>query len=176
MYTDPSPACINVLFLFSVCDRIYQIYNYNAHTLTCAEIFKPWPWNKNASVPCQCFYVNVYKYFNLFFFISRVLMYFLHEHNCSCSCTLLQYVKVNSNYLTHQHRGEGAKIKIHQFNFELTFSGLISKGNDLSQCSPQCALWIYGLTIYLQVSVSFLKQLDLKNKCKPQVQYIPIRR
>ena len=30
---------------------------------------------------------------------------------------------------------EGTKIKIRQFNFELTFNGLIWKGSDLSQCS-----------------------------------------
>ena len=30
---------------------------------------------------------------------------------------------------------EGEKIKIHQFNFELTFNGLIYKGNGLSQSS-----------------------------------------
>ena len=40
---------------------------------------------------------------------------------------------------------EGEKIKIRGFNFELTFNGLVCKGNGSSQCSLSCALGIYGL-------------------------------
>ena len=42
-------------------------------------------------------------------------------------------VDVCFGHLTNYCRGR--KIKIRQFNFELTFNGLIFKGNGLSQCS-----------------------------------------
>ena len=70
---------------------------------------------------------------------------------------------------------EGTKIKIRQFNFKLTFNGLICKGNDLSQ------RWLVTIVCFGDLwvnkfSVSFLQQLDFKNKYKPYSTFIPIRR
>ena len=54
-------------------------------------------------------------------------------------------------------------MKIRQFNFKLTFNGLICNGNGLSQGLTRVCfgdLWVN------KVSVSFLQQLDVKNNIK----------
>ena len=65
------------------------------------------------------------------------------------------------NRLTHQCV-KGAKIKIRQFNFELTLNGLISNGNDLSQCS----IVRFGDLWVNKLSVSFCNNWTLKTKNK----------
>ena len=46
----------------------------------------------------------------------------------------LKYIINKLKELIEPTSAEGEKIKICQFNFELTFNGLICKGNGLSQC------------------------------------------
>ena len=64
--------------------------------------------------------------------------------------------------LTHVS-AEGAKIKLHQFNINLTANVLICRGNGLSQCSLLCALGIYGL---IRSMFNFCENCTLKTKIK----------
>ena len=81
----------------------------------------------------------------------------------TASCTI-KFIR----FLLNPFRAEGEKIKIRQFNFELNFNRLICKGNGLSQCSLLCA---FGNLWVIKVSISFLQQLDLKNKIKHRYNY-----
>ena len=63
--------------------------------------------------------------------------------------------------LTHLLQGQGAKIKIRQFNFELTFNGLICKRKWFIS---MLTIVHFGDLWANQVNVGFLQQLYLKNE------------